>query len=115
MTATVPPGGDCGGRPCWRAQRSRVFKYANKTGAADGIRRITLVSGADSRAAIKISAAGANLDLPAAVAAVRFFDQDTRITVQLVANLPNGGRCWSAEYAAPARANKSTVFNDKAP
>jgi hypothetical protein len=98
--ATVPAGGDCDGRPCWR-QRSSGFRYSQGKGASS--MRLTLrTRGADTR--IMLSGRGARLvvdPLPAA----------QPLTVQLQ---NSDGRCWEADYSAPARRNEDGQFRDQA-
>jgi hypothetical protein len=45
-TATVPPGGTCGTKPCWKALGTVGFKYADKAGTHAGLQKVQLKAGA---------------------------------------------------------------------
>jgi hypothetical protein len=101
----VPAGGaSCAGRPCWRATK-RGFKYVDRSGARDGVTWLLLREGFDGAAYVTLEAAGANLPMPA----LPLVD-DPRMVVQLRNDL---GRCWGAEFSAPAVRNAAEEFRDK--
>jgi hypothetical protein len=56
LHARVPAGGTCDGLPCW-SSNSRGLTYSDPAAAADGIKRITLKSGAAGRAKIIVKGA----------------------------------------------------------
>lgn len=109
QVVTVPPGGSCDGRPCWRAF-NQGFKYKNRDATEDGVKSILLKGSVGNRGKLLVKAKGEALTLPAPVSAERFFDQDPAVTVQL-AN--SNGFCWQANYSAPARRNQAGRFKDK--
>lgn len=104
LTAQIPAGGTCGGRPCWRAT-TRGFKYVDKTASQDGILSLTLKEGLEGAPAIGIKGKGGNLDMPTLPLA-----QDTSVVVQIK---NNAGFCWEAEYSAPALKNTEIELRDK--
>ncbi len=107
-TATVAPGGTCGGKPCWSATASGL-KYSDPTLAQQGTRTIKLMSGATGRSRISWLGKGANLGF-SAVEPLLLLDQSPKMTVQLT---NSDGFCWTADYSAPATANQSEKFTDK--
>jgi hypothetical protein len=90
----IPPGGDCGGQPCWKP-RTHGFKYGNKAGTPNGVVSLFLNDGDPGTAHISLKASGANLPLPTLP-----FDQDPTVTIQLANDL---GECWEADYSTALR------------
>ena len=56
--ATVPAGGTCAGKPCWKANGDKGFVYKNTSGTPDGLTGITLKAGTYGRASIKVAGKG---------------------------------------------------------
>jgi hypothetical protein len=105
MTATVPAGNLCGGRPCWKATGATGFQYHDNSGANDGVTKIKLKGGAEGKSQVQVQGSGANLSTPALP-----LNPYTGITAQLV----NGnGECWQAAYPPPAKRNNSGGFSTK--
>ncbi len=103
--ATIPGGGLCGAKPCWKASSSG-FKLASKSRAPDGIQGVALKQGlAAGKASISVSGKGALLDMPALDQLV------SPVTVQLTAA---SGNCWEAVYSAPFGVQTATQFKAKA-
>lgn len=102
----VPAGGECGGKPCWKTTGSG-FTYADKTLTHGGVKQIKLRRGDAGKAQVSLQAKGVNLGLADDALP---FAQSPRVTVQLT---NDAGQCWSAEYSAPARANRSDLFSDR--
>jgi hypothetical protein len=101
---TVPPGGTCRGKPCWRARKNGLI-YKDAAGTAAGVTRIGLRAGATGKTKASLKARGPN------VPAMADFAQDPRVLVQM----SNGsGTCWETTHAAPAGRNDSTRFKDRA-
>jgi hypothetical protein len=104
----VAPGGECGGKPCWKTLGTKGFKYKNKDGNADGITKVILKSGMNS-AKILVKGKGAEVDVPISDP---IYTQSSQVTVQLSVT---GGACWQAVYPSPAGMSTSTQFKDKVP
>ena len=105
MGTTVPPGGNCVGKPCWTA-RANGFRYADKSRTRDGVQMLRLKAGATAK--MTWIAKGANLGF--ATLAPLPLDQSPKVTVQLT---NSDGRCWTADYSTPAATNTSDRFTDK--
>jgi hypothetical protein len=50
-------GQTCGTKPCWKAQHTTGYRYADKTAAADGISSITAKSGVAGKGSVKLKGA----------------------------------------------------------
>lgn len=92
---------DCAGRPCWKS-KSTGFKYSDRQGQAAGLGGLTLKSGADGRAAIKLKAKGVNLALPDLP-----LDHAPE-PVRVVLINEESGVCWSAAFSSPISPDAST-------
>lgn len=91
MRATIPGGGLCGTKPCWKASASS-FKYKNALRTPDGVQGLTLKQGlTPGKASIKLGGKAERLDMPALDALA------APLTVQLL----SGGRCFEAVYSGP--------------
>jgi len=107
LRATIPPGGLCKGKPCWKAAGSggsKGYRYNDNLTTADGIRKIVLKPGLDGKASIILKGKGASLGLPPLPLV-----QDGAVTVQLKSS---AGVCWGTTYDAPATKNESDQFKD---
>lgn len=108
-SAAVPAGGICDGKPCWKSLGAGGFKYADKTLAHDGVKLIRLKPGATpGKAQVGVIAKGPRLGFTPA-RAVLPLDQSPKVTVQLS---NSDGRCWTADYSAPASKNDARQFKD---
>lgn len=103
LSAAVPPGGSCSGKPCWK-ERTTGFQYKDSAGSADGITKIKLKAGAEGKSRLLIKGEGPALTVPLPLAPY------TTLHVQLV----NGnGDCIESTYSAPATRNTTSGFRDK--
>jgi hypothetical protein len=103
MTASVPPGGICGKKACWKPTK-RGFTYANKALAPDGVQQLVLSDGAVAgKAKIVAKGKGLNVDMPTLPLAAP-------VRVQLK---NTAGVCWEAEYSTPSK-NEGAQFKAKA-
>lgn len=105
--AAAPPGGDCGGRPCWTESGSRYRYRSRDRTPQSGPRstlRLTLRAGTQGRAAIVAKGTGVHLGLAPLPAA-------QPVTVQIK---HGDGVCWEAVYGSPARRNDAGSFRDTA-
>lgn len=99
LVLTIPPGGTCAGRACWR--RTAVgFAYDDEELSPDGVLALRLREGEEGGARIVLKAKGPNLRLPA-------LPLRTPVTVQLLRS--DDQPCWDARFPA-ARKNTSTLF-----
>lgn len=65
FTATIPGGGTCGEKPCWK-QTSKGFSFKSRdSGQNHPIDKIKMVAGEDGRSKIVLKAKNSNLQLPA--------------------------------------------------
>jgi hypothetical protein len=104
--ASAPPGGDCGGRPCWRATTSQLV-YKSRDRQPDGRRRSTvrlkLRPGVGGRAKLQLDGRGVHLDL-----------QPLPLAQAVTVQLKNAdGTCWESVYGAPALRDDASQFRDK--
>jgi hypothetical protein len=107
--ATIPAGGSCAGRPCWRAQSSG-FRYMDSSLGQHGVKMIRLRSGTiPGRASVSWLAKGSGLGFTE-LGPVVPLAQDAKVTVQMT---NSDGKCWTADYSAPARVNGGGRFIDK--
>jgi Tol biopolymer transport system component len=106
LEATLPPGGTCAGKPCWKQLGSLVapkgYQYANKTGAVGGITGLKLGPGADGKAKIGLTFKGSELRPP-----------PTPVVFPLRVQLSAAGQCWETVYDA-ADASKNVFGQLKA-
>lgn len=64
VSAEIPAGGTCAGKPCWKASRSS-FTYVAKSGMPDGVRTLQLKEGLKvAKSALALKGKGTALDLP---------------------------------------------------
>jgi hypothetical protein len=108
-TLVVPHGGNCGGKPCWKANGSNGFTYGDQTLAHAGVKTIRLRAGTAGKAQVQVQAKGTNLGW-AGTGSMLPFAQAPAVTVQLT---NSAGKCWSVDYSAPARKNGSDLFVDR--
>lgn len=96
--AGVAPGGSCGPRPCWRAVGAMAapvgYRFKDKRSNGDGVFQVVLMAGSGG-GKILWKGRGANLKLPGAASATRYFDGAT-VDVQLLRD--DGDECWEARF-----------------
>ena len=68
------------------------------TVSQDGVLKAQLKTGASGKAKVSLKAKGSTAAWPAPVAADRFFDQDGKVTVQLLNK--QTPTCWTSEFTA---------------
>ena len=112
LGASIPAGGTCGTKPCWKALGDKGWRYHDPTAAAGGITKLVLRGGGDGKPVIRLRGRGAHLGLPGPLSGVRYFDQDQAVTVQLHAD--SSANCWSSSFNT-ARKNDGTRFKAVAP
>jgi len=105
VDATIPAGGTCSGKPCWKETRSG-YQYKSKDLAPHGVAKLGLKEGASGKAQVSVQGKGALLALPALPIST------SPLTAQLVGK---NGTCFSAVYSfPPVQKNDSKQFKDKA-
>jgi hypothetical protein len=110
--AAVPPGGLCGGVPCWKAISTKGYKYKD-TGTNDGVTKIIVKSNSSpGKTKAQVKGRGANLpDIgPASNPAL---DLDLPVKVQLV-NEDNGVCLESDFLSGDIKKNVPGKFKGKA-
>ena len=105
LSVTIPRGGVCKGRECWR-EASSGFKYNNAAAIPNGKMKIVLKEGLTPGAAkIIVKGKGSHLAAPSLP-----LDKSPRVRVQL---RNSNGVCWEANFSTAAK-NLSTEFKAKA-
>jgi cysteine-rich repeat protein/probable HAF family extracellular repeat protein len=90
-TLEVPPGGQCGKKPCWKDTK-KGFDYTDASGNADGVGKLTLIAGGAGKSKIVLRGKGAALPIPALPLAVP-------VTLQL---RTSADRCFGATFSTPS-------------
>jgi cysteine-rich repeat protein len=102
---TVPAGGTCGTKPCWKASGLKGFKYKDKELTPDGAQKLILKEGELAKARILLTARGTALAMP----------DLTTLTQPLTVQIQQtDGLCWEAIYSGPPTVQSPTIFSDKA-
>lgn len=106
MEGVVPPGGTCGGKPCWKDLGGTGFKYVDKGAAnAAGVQKIVLKPGVDGAAKAIVKGKGLGVPMPALSLALP-------VRAQLASA---AGTCWEAEFRAEGvLENTAAEFRAKA-
>ena len=92
LQVSVPGGGTCAGKSCWR-QTGKGFSFRDPEGAADGVRKVSLKSGDTGKAKLLLKARGPGLGLPG-----------LPLTLPVVAQLRSrDGLCWEANFPSAQR------------
>jgi len=103
LRATVPGGGSCAGKPCWKARGVTGFGYRDRDLARDGVASITLTLSGSGQASIALKAKGGLLATPTLPLA-----QSPDVTIQL----HGGDGCWETVFPAPAARSDASRFAD---
>ena len=96
----------------WQNKDPKGLQYKDKGGTGDGVTKIKLKTGVGGKTKAQVQAKGANLPVLTAFSATEFFDQDTKVRVQLL-NSANQ-TCWQSDFTT-AKKNTDTLFKAKAP
>ncbi len=103
--ATVPAGGTCGSRPCWKATGGG-YRFTNDAATGDGIRSLTMHAGAAGKARMTLAGKGAGLSGRAAGLPAPPLGLPLRAQLQV-----DGGACFETRHApAGVRENAAGVF-----
>jgi hypothetical protein len=96
----------------WSDNAPKGWTYKDKYGAAAGVNKVRIQTGADGDASVQIKATGQNLPLPAPFSESKFFDENPRVTIQLFNDATP--TCWTSEFTGVG-GNDGERFNVKAP
>lgn len=111
MEVKVPPAGDCGGAPCWKALTTKGYKRKDSAAAADGVFQILLKGGAAGKSKILVKGRNENLDLHPDTLPL---DEAADLIVQL-SNSDNGN-CWQGTFPnGSVKKNTDATFKAQAP
>lgn len=103
--ATVPAGGTCGTKPCWKQLGTKGWRYKNPLGAPNGVRLLILKSGEAGRTAVAVRGKGELLSLPS-------LPLSLPVTIRVQAST---GACWADTFTAAGVIRSSdTQFSGKA-
>lgn len=108
-STAVNAGGDCSGRPCWKALGSadpRGYLFRDRERTQDGVLNVLLKAGDDGKAKVLIKAKGPGVPVPSLPLA-----QNRRVAAQLIRTDANV--CWEAIYSTPALRADSSLFKEK--
>lgn len=97
----------------WQDKSPKGFKYSDKVASADGVNGVQLKPGAEGKGKVQLKAKGANLPTPPPVAADKYFNVDSKLTVQLIAD-GDVSTCWTADFTS-AKKNDGSQFKASAP
>jgi photosystem II stability/assembly factor-like uncharacterized protein len=116
VSATAPPGGTCGTKPCWKVKSTTGFQYKNAKRTADGIDAITLKAGASTKAQSTVVLKGLTFDTSGLFPTTPKQPLSLPLRVQLQAE---NGHCWEAIYSiatknVAATGTKAGQFSAKA-
>lgn len=79
MSGTIPAGGVCSGKPCWKEGRSS-FTYGSKSGAPSGVRTLQLKEGSKTgKSSVGLKGKGSALALPAMPIPAAAFPLDVQL------------------------------------
>lgn len=93
-TATVPFGGACNTRACWRGREGRSFTFTDRSGEYDGITRVQ-VRRSPRGTRVQLRGSGARLSSPLPI------ESSSAVTVQL--SRDRSGSCWESRLDPPPR------------
>jgi hypothetical protein len=85
---TIPPGGVCNDRPCWKDGGEKGFTYTDKLASQGGIQKIVLKPGLQGTATVVVKGKGAGLNAP-----------NLPLPLPLLVQLQSSnGTCWEAAF-----------------
>lgn len=103
---TIGPGSS------WESTAPKGYKYTDKLGSGDGVRKVQIKAGDAGKTKLLLKAGGSTLNWPTPVAGDKFFNADGKVTVQLVNSATP--TCWTTDFAS-AKKNAGDQFKAKAP
>jgi hypothetical protein len=91
LSATVPAGGMCSGRPCW-LELPTGYRYTDPDGTPDGIQKLQMRAGPAGTGRIAVNGRGPLLAMPP-------LGLGAPVTVRL--RRGDGAGCWESTYSVP--------------
>jgi hypothetical protein len=104
LHASIPGGGTCGGKPCWKAAGRTGFAYTANDASPEGITSVRLKAGGAGQASVVVKGKGPNLRTPA------LLGMALPLRVQLQRS---DGTCWGADFST-AQVGNATRFAARA-
>ena len=104
IEATLPPGGECVGKPCWKSMNFG-YRYKDKAATHQGITGLSLKGGVADKARLSVKAKGAGIGggpLPLLPASGK-----ARVQIR------NEEACWEANFSSTIKKNDSSSFLGK--
>lgn len=85
----------------WDDNALTGWRYKDGAGSEDGVQKVHLRTGADGKSAAQIRAKGPRIPMPAPLSPTEIFDQDPRVTVQLINDTTS--TCWTSVFTTAMR------------
>lgn len=101
----MPAGGECAGRPCWKAKLEKNLLYKDKQLSTDGVQLLLVKAGVEGKGKIKVRAKGPQLPIPSLP-----FAATPSLEVQL---RNSAGGCWSSTFDTAEARNEEERFQAK--
>lgn len=108
LASTIPAGGTCGTKACWKALGGAGgYRYRNRAATPEGVTALKLKIAGQGELQLLVKGKGADLPMPA-------LGLVTPVTVQLA--ISEGGQtdCWEATFAS-ALHDDASIFRAKSP
>jgi len=90
LETTVPPGGFCAGKPCWKTLSHKGYKYKDRDAQTDGVQKMLFKGGDAGRAKVLVKGKGFYLPDPDLSALT------LPLTVQMVNS--NNANCFASTF-----------------
>jgi len=100
--ATLPPGGQCAGKPCWKSMNAG-YRFKDKSMSHRGVGKLSIKGGPQSKARLSLQGKGPDLDLPA----MPLVPPDGVARVQI----RNEDACWEANFSTSIKKNDGSKFS----
>jgi hypothetical protein len=100
LAGTVPPGGTCGTKPCWRSVAAG-YRYKNRAATGDGVTDLRLRVGHNGEVQLVVKGKGAMLPMPT-------LGLVPPVRVQLVVGDPSGTTCWQSTFPSAVKNDGAT-------
>lgn len=98
---TIPPGGACAGKPCWKSMNAG-YRFKDNDTTNRGIRKLSIRGGEEKKARLSVQGRGPALD----VGQLPLTPSDGKARVQI----RNDETCWEANFSLSIRKNDASKF-----